>query len=832
LKGSEHLQSDRQIESELLTVLASLRLKLDKREAIFCLLNDEDEAPYEKVLTYFVEDDWPRERAKELWVGLLKYRMELGKVYGQRISLHIAMYHLMRDPEALRDLNLEDGLNASKIVQILAVQELKAWWERCSETGIHLKEVMDQQLERLVYHGLNSNREVSFVLVKVLDAKGELDGEQRSEVGRFLMDACRCRDIVGHYQDNHFALIFPQTPRQGARIAIERLKEFFHKKFNDSGLHLIFAMSNCPENGREGRDLSLVAMDSISEYQKKHKGQVEEDVIIECEGEPRWLYRCWMFHLREPLYSFVSSPLKIAIFLVAMSLSVYAFRQLSWQPERIWITAYEQDFSEEGLFQIWNWGRGEGESFPLERRDGFTSTSGDLVIESGDDVWFQLPIEGQYELQLNFTLKVALQSTFVMSFGPDPITSLAEVRVSQKNIELVDRGVVMEIAPLSFGALEELDLVLEWTQAGVRALINGETYIEEGRWGEMDGFSDKAYFRALDGYALVKDLQLSRRSELDGSRSLGRWESDFIELGDRGPSAWAEKMLKAPARFEAVLRSNLMRRLDMELGAGQSDERPNWLEKWGETVLGGPAIWSDWLRDIEAVTLREHWGQVNMDRSLTLRTLVEASEADEPVSVLKDLVERELWGSSKELFLQTCLVLDWGAFRMDVSAWVWSERFKDLEELSPSEQLSLCLDYLSDELAPEEEHFVLRSCETLLKLGPLRARSIYLAMVANPMVMGLLESWPTKNDDVLLSMIKGKIDMAKGLEPSSLMSLGSWMNNTEIGKVLRFDWMWLCLQHHGMESKDGQYFYKVLTNQSRYPDLARAALAFKGNSTP
>ena len=822
----EQVQSDLQVERELLTIMASLRLKLDKREAIFCLINDEDEAPYLAVMSYFIEgtlESW--ESARTLWKTLLSYREEMGKMYGQRISLHIAMYHLMRDPEYLSDHQVKDGLSCSKIVGILAVQELKAWWERCSETGVHLREVMDQQLERLVYHGLKSNQPVTLVLVCIHHGRGVLTPEEKGEFARFLMDACRCRDIVGHYQNDLFALIFPQTPRQGARIAVERLKSFFHERFQEERYAMTFAIANSPENGRKGRELSLVASDTLL----RHQLSPDSELVLECEGEPRWLYQCWVFHVREPLWSVITSPLKVALIILLLGSGVFAFRQLDWNRTPSWVLTSEQTLNESGTFPNWSWGRGLGESFRLDASDGFVTSAGELVIEDLEDLWFSFPSKVKGALRLSLNIKMSLGSRFRLCFGDSVVSQSAEIVITEKSCAFSCDGVVMESIPWNLEPLVLQDIVLSWEGSGVSLTLNGETLLTEGRWGKGSPWPQKAFVESKGGYVLLKGLQVHERVVSDfEDRPLGRWEQDLVDLGPMGPSAWAEKMLKAPAHLEMVLRANLVNRLDAELtGQDQQTKRRQWLEKWGETVLGGSTIWLDWLKNVEAPQLRSLWGENLILRSLTLKHLVTAAESDDPIAVLKDIVNGELWGEARETFLRTCLVLDWGRHRLDMAQWVWSERIKTLEDLDTTDRLRCCLDYLVDELAPEDEDFMVRVCETLVALGRDQARRIFLALAANPIAMDVISRWEAKSEDLLLNLLKSK-GMSLGEEREGRLSaLGSLISNTEMGKVLRFDWMWLCLQNSGLESREGQVMYQALSHQSRYPDLARMALTMR-----
>ena len=46
------------------------------------------------------------------------------------------------------------------------------------------------------------------------------------------------QEIVGYHEFNYMAIIFPQIPGKGAKIAIERLNQFFHEKFREENVLL------------------------------------------------------------------------------------------------------------------------------------------------------------------------------------------------------------------------------------------------------------------------------------------------------------------------------------------------------------------------------------------------------------------------------------------------------------------------------------------------------------------------------------------------------------------------------------------------------------------
>ena len=164
-------------------------------KVVFALINEENKFICARVIKYLVQEKLEIKVALKLWRTLLAYREDMVQAYGDRVSLHIACYHLTRDPDTLEKASLPSDMRCTRTAQDLAIQELKAWWERCNQSGAHLKEVMGQQLERMDYRANKNNQLLSFVLINIQSQKkDEITTQMRSFFARRSMDSCRSRD--------------------------------------------------------------------------------------------------------------------------------------------------------------------------------------------------------------------------------------------------------------------------------------------------------------------------------------------------------------------------------------------------------------------------------------------------------------------------------------------------------------------------------------------------------------------------------------------------------------------------------------------------------------
>ena len=824
-------QGDKLIERELLTVVVSLRLKLERREAVFSLLNHDEEAPVVEVMKFFLDlEELDEDLARRYWRVLLKYRREMTETYGDRVSLNIATYNLTRDPETLESSGLPQDVSASKLAQTLAIQELKAWWERNSETGVYLREVMDQQLERLVHHGMKNRSALSFVLIRIRGTKGDIDGAKRMEMAQFLMDGCRCRDIVGHYQGDHYALILPQTPRAGARVAIERLEDFFRKRFGEDYLFDV-AVANCSENGGRGRDLAISALDAL----KKNKGK---NLRIECEGEPRPLYVWWVYEGREPILRYLKSPVKLIATALLIALTVFAAQQINLRSTQTWSRVVEARSEHPTFMRGGHWGRGGSEDFKLEEQDGFFDRHGNLIIEDGEDLWFNIPFEARGHLRMSFTTRPALGSTFVAYVGTSWRDRELELRVGAKRFEWRYRGVIMSTVLMDHQQGEPLEVEFWLDEQRSRCRVNGRDFLTDGPWIDREEpWPGLLFFRSEKGHNSLVGMSIYERRASKREVDL----FDKVPLAHRmlnaaeqegGLTPWLDLMEDNRETLSAELIAQVQEEV-LSLSRSNANDTLKTLGRHAQSLDMLP-LWPILLRGRSASIISNTFSEGDLARHRTLAVMAKASRnCLGPVFTLSESLESGIWGDRVSAFLDTVAALDWGREKEAVSTWLQGERIRSFLAANDANALAPGADLLKSATRGDS----LLDHEVIRKLLPLSTKNPTLLY---PLVHAYFEKLEPKTRKELIEKTSSlseeptrlfleAIYESSDLQRLKFLALKSWMNASELGKVLYFDWLAEGLKAGVWRDREKAEIVQTLTRQSRRPLIAREVLRDQGD---
>lgn len=822
-------------------MVVALRLKIDRQEAIYSLLNLEEEAPYWEVMGFFVSGETLSiEQARAYWEVLLEYRREMSQTYGDRVSLNIAIYHLTRDPDRLARIGLAQAWSCSKLVQTLAIQELKAWWERCSETGLLLKEVMDQQLERLVYHGLKQKATVSLGLVELVSEK-EIKAELRSEVASFLMNSCRCRDIVGHYQENRFALIFPQTPRAGSRVAVQRLQEFFQREFPGAEAKLMVAIASSPENGNQGRDLLLLAGDTLGAQMKLlEKGKAKlEDVILECEGESPPLYRWWTFHLKEPTMRSLRSPKCVASVIILVLLAILSVPHLNFQTQNTWSPVLVKEWELRSDLHRWRWGRGGSDAFELQEQDGFVVGGSQLLMEASENVWFRSVLSAEGSLKVNFEVEVHPASVFLLELKEVGKRAEYQIRLTHESVEWSLEGVTVLRQSLVSPGDHRFNVLLKSEPEFSRLEVNGETLVEAGPgYVRRSPWPGQCYVRAERGWSLLGKLEVqSKNFDEETEEDLFAdvpLTTRMLELGRDAPlEAWFDLMDDQRSGVSEILLSNILNRVRRS-HARDPQATLDLLMKRGRG-LSLDSLWPKLLKGVSATSLLTLFTEGDLFRHRLLGVVHEAQRGRLGPSIsLESSLSSGSWGNGLPDMLDAISVIDWGDGNESVGGWVASHRW----ELARSEDVSLSFEPFLKILkgpTPSDPNLRKEILDKAIFFADHDPYAVYLNICKHleefpkPEKKGWVDSIRESSNPMEVLLV-AKYHYDKNVKDDAYNKVERWIRVTDFGKILYYDWLWLGVEEHLLASKDTRANLLRLTSQSRRDDLARLALAFQSKN--
>lgn len=804
----------RALQLELLAILNSINVvEHQRKKAVFALLNEENKKVCDLVIKYFIQEEFEAEQKLALWRKLLAYREDMVQTYGDRVSLHIACYHLTRDPDSLEEVGLPSLVRCTRNAQALAIQELKAWWERCSESGAHLKEVMNEQLERMVYRANKNQQLLSFVLIKIKPTSKEvLDAEKRSSFARHLMDSCRCRDIVGHYEKDLLAIIFPQTPAEGAKIAIGRVSQFFHEKFGEGKYVWQVAIATCPDNGVSPQELVLMAEDRLSKMKKTTVDHVES-----CEGKASKLYLNFSHYIKQPVLQILASPIKTAMAILILAAAVAAMFKVTGNNSDQWKIELEQVMNEHQIFPEWTWGRDESEAFDLEFIDGFVSHSNEYILENRNNHWFSIPDTSSDRVKLEFKVWLSALSEMSVSFGSQQKAGL-RINVCPDGLEIKQAGILLYKIPFDNIVDEYVEFSLEWGFHDIQVWKSGELILEPSWLPQQRQPGNRVYFQMDCGYALVSQLKLyGKKHNVEKELEPVEIMTKLMVLSDQKESQKADRLLSMISE-DALVKSNL-EEMAWEYFKNPEETAPGWLikillskelnefclENLSEFFKVAPVR----IRNLEGIP---DWGKNHPVSKFNVQNIYDQIPSKEEERVfLQSLVARSTFEKEK----------GW-------HEWAWKQLIQ-VTPRDPVQRIDILLQFFREAAIHFEPEVVKPLMHQFGNLAPKNNLDIYYAL------KNYVDSLDEKSRKIVLEYDYVEVNPVLQLIALQYMTHGEEriecierisldIGKTNFGKILCYEWMWYSVYIVEKITREEKVLLEQLSLQSRRPNLATLAL--------
>ena len=418
-----------------------LRLLGDPRragEAALRLLGDPGEIELGLVLRYFLACELDGAQAQNFWRALMAYRQSLREQFGDRVSLHITLYHFMRDPQALAAAGLSDKLRCGGAARRIAFLEMRGWWECNSRTGLHRPAVMVARLEQELRAALARGASTGLLLLAIEDvrplgrespAPPPLRAELLRIIGEHVMDTCRGSDIVGHLDDNHLEIILPGTDLKGATVLAQRLRKMLETMDLPCTFSHRCALACCPQDAAGAREFFEVTLDAL------RAGNVASGAPLRPRTRPGSWARRIQWRVVWPARRIVRNPVGgITALLLVLSIGWFAHyvSELSFKTAPTWrvlgyfvaagdnAPAFE---SSAGWSDGWNQGpkRGAG-----------------MILSDGQRVETEVVFPGR--LRLSGGLQLPLRSALVLEITPPTGGPPLQLKLSRRDLRFEFAG--------------------------------------------------------------------------------------------------------------------------------------------------------------------------------------------------------------------------------------------------------------------------------------------------------------------------------------------------------------------------------------------------------
>jgi diguanylate cyclase (GGDEF)-like protein len=202
-------------------------------DALFSRLEDlraEGHPVYSSMLAILAHLSFSESEARAHWQGILAHREQLRERLGRDVGLRVALLDYF--------VNVDEALTNPKVIELAIYERTERSAVTDGLTGLYnhayLLTALRREMERARRHGLALSLAIFDLdnFKKVNDTSGHLEGDRvliRAAV--VVARALRQIDVAARYGGEEFAVILPDTPRTGAYVVAERIRQGIERHF-------------------------------------------------------------------------------------------------------------------------------------------------------------------------------------------------------------------------------------------------------------------------------------------------------------------------------------------------------------------------------------------------------------------------------------------------------------------------------------------------------------------------------------------------------------------------------------------------------------------------
>lgn len=242
--------------------------------------------------------------AKRHWRALVEHHRAMETKLGTTVDLRVALVSYF--------IEVVRQLESPTVIEMRLLEQTRALAYRDELTGLNNYRFFVECLEQEILRAQRDNSPVSFIMCDLDDFKRyndryghEAGNRALSAVGAILRRTTRQLDIAARFGGEEFAIIVPATPKTGATLVAERMREEVERTFgspagNQGGgpLTVSIGVSTFPADARNAVELVRTADRALYNAKTAGKNRVRlyrqssrsfERVAATLEGELRTL---------------------------------------------------------------------------------------------------------------------------------------------------------------------------------------------------------------------------------------------------------------------------------------------------------------------------------------------------------------------------------------------------------------------------------------------------------------------------------------------------------------------------------------------------------------
>lgn len=227
-------------------------------------------APLLHILTHLT---FSERAAGRHWSRILEQREKLRLSVGRDVGLRVAILDYF--------VNLNRELRNPKVIEIAAYERTERSALTDGLTGLFNHAYFEQALQREIKRAKRYGHKVSLVLFdldnfkKINDTQGHVEGDRLiARTAALLKRDLREVDVAARYGGEEFALVLPDTPRPGAFVVADRIRQRIGRRVRvprGRGLTISGGIATFPDDAATAGDLVRRADEGL--YLAKAQGK-------------------------------------------------------------------------------------------------------------------------------------------------------------------------------------------------------------------------------------------------------------------------------------------------------------------------------------------------------------------------------------------------------------------------------------------------------------------------------------------------------------------------------------------------------------------------------
>jgi diguanylate cyclase (GGDEF)-like protein len=253
--------------------------------ALYEMSDDSGEPAPTALIRRLTHLEYTLDEARALLLSAVRHRSEMEAALGRPVGARVALFDLL--------ISVQRKVFSPKLIELPLFESIQRSAITDHLTGLSNRSYLESRLESEIRRARRYGEHLSVLLLDlddfkaINDTRGHVTGDRvLTEVGGIVQRSVRDVDIAARFGGEEFLVVLPETPRIGALVVAERVRENVEKHFrrrHDNGKAIKLTLSGglaCyPEDAEDPS--TLISRADSALYRAKRHGKNSIEVFFQ-----------------------------------------------------------------------------------------------------------------------------------------------------------------------------------------------------------------------------------------------------------------------------------------------------------------------------------------------------------------------------------------------------------------------------------------------------------------------------------------------------------------------------------------------------------------------